>query len=264
MIPNEMTLKELIAQKTVLSTFVKTPHPHIIEVLSHCRLDCLIIDTEHTPHDKSTLDLCLLAAKATQQQALVRIADHSSAAIQNALDCGANGILVPHVQTPEQAQSIIERSYYGSTGRGFALATRAGGYGSARSIADHLEQENQNTCILAQIEDRLGLNNVDAIAALPQIDGLFIGQVDLAVSLGQRALGSSVVREAITKIIHAGKRFNKSIGIFLPSSDDINYWQKQGCSLFAIGSEHKQIVQGFKMLVDEYGAQSNPNIPQVS
>ena len=100
--------KQTLNGTQLLGTFVKTPHPHIIEVLALADLPFIVLDAEHAPFDRTTLDSCILAARANQLPCIVRVQDSQASTILNALDCGATGIQIPHVCTAEQAQKLVK------------------------------------------------------------------------------------------------------------------------------------------------------------
>ncbi|MGF1702852.1 aldolase/citrate lyase family protein [Photobacterium makurazakiensis] len=240
-----MNFPAKLKQANQIGTFVKTPHPHIIEVLALAELDFVILDAEHSPYDRATLDLCIMTARLSGLPALVRIPDSQPSTILNALDCGASGIQVPHVCTAEQAESIVKNSHYGEGGRGYAGSTRAANY-ATKPMAEHLAISKQTTTVVAQIEDPLGVDNCDEIAAVDGVDALFIGQVDLAVAYGAAAVSDEIVRQASLKIIAAAKRHGKPVGMFVANSGQISDWKEAGVSFFGVGSEHKMIIDGFK------------------
>lgn len=175
--------KQTLNGTQLLGTFVKTPHPHIIEVLALADLPFIVLDAEHAPFDRTTLDSCILAAKANQLPCIVRVQDSQASTILNALDCGATGIQIPHVCTAKQAQKLVKVSHYGEGGRGYAGSSRAAQY-ATKAMANHLSDSKNNTVVIAQIEDPEGVINAESIAAVEGVDALFIGQVDLAVSYG--------------------------------------------------------------------------------
>lgn len=239
-----MNFTSQLQKQNQLGTFVKTPHPHIIEVLALCNLDFLILDAEHSPYDRHSLDMCIMVARLSELPILVRIPDSQPSTILNALDCGATGIQVPHVCSAQQAQQIVKSSHYGEGGRGYAGSTRAARY-ATKPMADHLKFSQQQTTVVAQIEDPTGIENVEEIASVEGIDALFIGQVDLAVAYGAKSVQEPVVKNASLRAINAAKQYNKPIGMFVANASQIPEWQEAGVTFFAIGSEHKMIIDGF-------------------
>nr|WP_284676603.1 aldolase/citrate lyase family protein [Vibrio sinus] len=239
-----MSFSAKLHQSPLLGTFVKTPHPHVIEVLSHCSLDFLILDAEHAPFDRTSLDLCIMVAKLSDLPTLVRIPDNAPSTILNALDCGATGILVPHVCSAEQAKLIVKKSHFGAGGRGYAGSTRAASYIST-PMNEHLKNSSQHTTVVVQIEDIEGVDEVENIAAVDGIDALFIGQVDLAVAYGEASVNSESVRNASMKIIEVARRHNKPVGMFVSDANQVTFWKNLGVSFFGLASEHKMMIDGF-------------------
>ena len=99
--------ERLRAGDLLAGTWIKTPHPHAVEVLSLSSLDVLVLDAEHAPFDRATLDLCILAARAGGKTVLVRPQSASHEQILNALDCGANGVILPHIRSATEAQDAV-------------------------------------------------------------------------------------------------------------------------------------------------------------
>lgn len=237
--------KHILNNAELLGTFVKTPHPHIIEVLSLAELPFIVLDAEHAPFDRSTLDSCILAARANKLPCIVRVQDSQPSTILNALDCGATGIQIPHVCSAEQAENLVKMSHYGEGGRGYAGSSRAANY-ATKPMANHLKDSKSDTVVIAQIEDPEGVVNADSIARVEGIDALFIGQVDLAVSYGAESVNDECVREASIKIIKAAQQVNKPVGMFVANAQAARNWKELGVSFFCVGSEHKMIIDGFR------------------
>lgn len=239
-----MTFKQRIAARdAMLGTFVKTPHPHIVEVLASTGLDCLCLDAEHAPFDRRDLDLCILAARAASMPVIVRPPSSAHEQILNALDCGADGVLVPHVRSAEEAQAVVKASHYGAGGRGYAGSSRAAGYGSI-AIPDHLANSAARSIVIAQIEDLEALDEIDAIAAVKGIDALFIGRIDLTIALGCTDPDDPKVVEALDLIIAAAKNSGRPVGMFTSKPADAAMWRDKGVSLFLLGSDHGFLKSG--------------------
>lgn len=237
--------KNTLSNTELLGTFVKTPHPHIIEVLALAELPFVVLDAEHAPFDRTTLDSCILAARANQLPCVVRVQDSQPSTILNALDCGATGIQIPHVCGAEQAEKLVKMSHYGEGGRGYAGSSRAAKY-ATKPMASHLKDSQNNTVVIAQIEDPEGVVNAESIAKVEGIDALFIGQVDLAVSYGAESVNDECVREASIKIIKAAQQVNKPVGMFVANAQAARHWKELGVNFFCVGSEHKMIIDGFR------------------
>jgi 2-keto-3-deoxy-L-rhamnonate aldolase RhmA len=233
-----MSFKERIASgQFTLGTFLKTPSPILVEVLATCGLDCLCLDAEHAPFDRESLDACIFAARACDLPVLVRPPSVAPEQILNALDCGADGVLLPHIRSAAEAGEAARACAYGPGGRGYAGSSRAARYGQA-SMAEHMAASAARTTVIAQIEDVEALDELDAIAAVVGIDALFVGRIDLTVALGAASPDAPEVIGAVDRIVAAGRAAGRTVGMFVPRNDDVPEWRAKGASLFLQGSEH--------------------------
>lgn len=245
-----MTLKQRLAKRDrLIGTFVKTPSPIIIEVLSLTGLDCLCIDAEHAPFDRLAIDACIAAARAADKDVVVRIPALSPEHVLNALDCGATGIVAPHVRSAEEARELVRMSHYGAGGRGYAGSSRAAGY-TTRSMAAHKQASAGRTVVIAQIEDPEAIDVIDEIAAVDGIDALFVGRVDLTVAYGAESQDDPRVLAGVEAVCAAGLRHGRAVGMFLARIEDVPYWASRGASLFLLGSDHGFLLAGAADLLE--------------
>ena len=214
----------------------------ICEVLGRSDLDLVCIDAEHSPFDRKDVNDCVLALNHVGKPSLIRIPANRPEHILNALDCGATGILVPHVITGDDAHALAANAHFGS-GRGYAGSTRAAGYG-ARKMADHKAKSAETTTVVAQIEDAEALNNLDDILSTETIDAFFIGRADLSVSLGAESPNEPQVIEAVEMICRNGKEAGATIGMFTADLSELPKWRAAGASLFLLGSDHGFMLSG--------------------
>lgn len=232
--------KRLIDGDPLIGTFIKTPSPVVSEVLGLSDLDVVAIDSEHAPFGRVELDLCIAAFRAADMPCLVRVADDSPTAIRNALDCGATGIVVPHVTSAEQAVAVVKAAHFGEGGRGYAGSPRAAGYGT-KAMADHISESARQTVVILQIEDIAALNHVAQIAAVDGVDGLFVGRADLAVAM-QKNVSDKDVIATIQDICAAGQSEGTPVGMFTPQLDEIPDWREAGASLFLLSSDQSMLL----------------------
>jgi len=226
----------------LVGTFVKTPHPTVVEVMGHSGLDCVCLDAEHAPFDRAALDGALLAARVTGLPALVRIVRSEPTEVLGALDLGAVGVLVPHVTSADQAMLISRAARYGPGGLGYAGSTRAAGY-TTRAMSEIIARGNESAVVIAQIEDEAALGALDAILAVEGIDALFIGVMDLTVSLGAGAPSEPKVLDAVRTIITAARGASRPVGMFASDAQEARRWRREGVSLFLLGSDQQWILQ---------------------
>ncbi len=242
-----MSREKILGPGPRIGTFIKTASPQVVEVLGTTGLDYAVIDAEHAPFDRNVLDLMLMAGRAAGLPLVVRIPDTAPATILSVLDMGAAGILVPHVDSAEQAREIVARARYRGGVRGFSGSPRAGGYG-ALSMGAALDA-GDSTAILCQIESAEGLAAAAAIAAVPGVDALFIGRADLALALGLEDIRHAEVAEATLRIIKAACDAGKVASIFLPNTAEREQFAAAGATSFVIGADQSMLRQGAQAIV---------------
>lgn len=244
-----MTFRErLRAGELLAGTWVKTPHPHVVEVLGLSPLDVLVLDAEHAPFDRVSLDACIMAARAAGKPVLVRPASSSHEHILNALDCGADGVIVPHVRSANEAREIVRACHYVPGGRGFAGSTRAAGY-TTLGMAKHRDAARGVT-VIAQIEDAEAIDAIEEIAAVEGVDALFIGRADLTISYAVADPDDPIVVAAVERVCAAGKSAGRAVGMFLGRVGDVPLWRDKGASLFVLQSDQDFLLQGAGRLHD--------------
>ena len=255
--PHNNFRQKLLSGECLIGTFVKTPSMMVAEVLASTDLDTVCFDAEHSPFDRRDIDGCLLAFRALQKPSLVRVASSSPDHILNALDCGATGVVIPHVDSPEKALACATAARYGRVGRGYAGSTRSAGYGTA-SVADNISLNQSETTVVAQIEDLAALDHIEEISAQEGIDCLFIGMMDLTVALGATSSQQDIVIQAAEKVCAAARANNRRLGIFVPDVDSIPFWRERGVTFFLMSSDHSFIKQGANKLVADARGSFNP------
>ena len=238
--------KRLTDGEPLMGTFIKTPSSIVAEVLGLSDLDTIAIDSEHAPFGRVELDACIATLRAADMPSLVRLADDSSTQIRNALDCGASGIVVPHVTSAEQAAAIVKASHFGDRGRGYAGSPRAAGY-TTKSMADHLADSRERTAVIVQIEDIAALDNVAQIAAIDGVDCLFVGRVDLAVAMRKGVSDKDVIAK-VRDICAAARSEGTAVGMFTPDLAEIPEWREAGASLFLLSSDQSILLAGANRL----------------
>jgi staphyloferrin B biosynthesis citrate synthase len=231
--------QRFLAHEQLLGTFIKTPTSHSIEIIGGIGFDFVVIDEEHAPFDRVTIDMALLAARASGAAGIVRVAEPTPAKLLAVLDDGATGVLAPHVSSVAKARDIVAACRYRGGKRGFSNSPRAGGYGAV-GIWDHVDASDSSITVIAMIEDPEALDDIDAIVAVEGLDGFFIGRGDLTVALGAKGLADPAVRSAAEKIIKAAARVAKPVCIMVAGAPEAQEWLKLGVSAFIVSSD-----QGF-------------------
>ncbi|MEM6406853.1 MAG: aldolase/citrate lyase family protein [Pseudomonadota bacterium] len=233
----------MLAGETLVGTFLKTPAHEMIEVLAKSQLDFICLDAEHAPFDRERLDICLAVARALEMPTLVRVPVGAPVELLKALDSGATGIVVPHIDTADKAREIARAGRFGHGGRGYAGSTRWAGF-ATRPMAEVLQQSVDETLVIAQIEEPDGVEAADVIAAVEGIDGLFVGPADLAVCFGTTDQADPKVREAMQRTGEAAKAHGKAFMTFAGSAAQGPDLKALGVTMFFVASEHAFMLRG--------------------
>jgi len=233
--------QRLIAREPLIGTFLKTPTSHATEIISDTGFDFVVIDQEHATFDRTTSDIALLAARAAGVPALVRVPGPD--AILSVLDCGATGVLVPHVKSATYAREVAAMFRYRGGSRGFATSTRAGRY-TGVPMWRHIAEADAQMVFVAQIEDPVALDEIDAIAAVEGVDSLFIGRGDLTAAYGDESKDPPAVRKAVERISAAALKAGKSISVYVGNGTEAAWLKTLGASTFVLSSDQGFLRQG--------------------
>jgi 2-keto-3-deoxy-L-rhamnonate aldolase RhmA len=234
-----------------IGLFIRTPALQSVEIHANSGLDFVVLDAEHAAFGTGDLDRCILAGRSIDLPVLVRLRDPTPAAILQVLDMGAAGIILPHVGMAITARIALEACRYDNGSRGFSGQTRAAGYGDIAG-SEYRKKSDESIIVIAQIEDEEGFSNVAELAALDELDALFVGRADLAVSLGADNIDDDMIVEATRKILAAGKKSGMTTGIFLNSPDDVENYQQQGASLFIIATDQSLLIDAARSVTTEF------------
>lgn len=233
----------------LVGTWVKLPSPDVCELLASTELDLLCLDAEHAPFDRGTLDACLRVLRAADMPSLVRVPDSQPGLLQDALDQGASGIMMPHVCSGAQAAALVKRCHFGPDGRGYSGSTRAAGFGRI-GMADHLAVSREQTVVIAQLEDAVALDALDEITATVGLDALFVGRIDLTVSMGETDPAATRVVAACEQISAAARNAGTTLGMFVGDLRELPRWRKAGATLFLLESDQAMLLAGATSLLD--------------
>ena len=231
-------------------TFLKTPTTHATEILGIAGYNFVVVDQEHAPFGRESTDAVMLACRASGVAGIVRVPDSSASSILSVLDCGAAGVLVPHVDSPAKARDVVAACRYGGGHRGFSNTTRAGGFGEA-SIADHVANQDRDVCVIAMIEDPRALETIDEIVATEGLDGFFIGRGDLTVAYGAASPSADAVRDATDRIIAAARKAGKPVCALTGSREDARDLASKGVTGFMMASDQGFLRQAAKAALAE-------------
>ena len=225
--------------------------PISIEILADCGYDWLLLDMEHSPNDLSEVLSQLQAMKGGSATPIVRPPWNDMVTFKRLLDIGVQNLLVPYIQTAEEARLAVSYTRYPPHGvRGYAGAPRASNYGRVKDYA-HLNANE--LCLLLQVETLQGLENLEAIAQVDGVDGVFIGPGDLSAALGH--LGNPKhpdVLKAIDDAIARIKACGKAPGILTGDEALAKHYIAQGCLFVAVGADQNVLRDSATALLQKF------------
>ena len=221
------------------------------EVIAHSGFDWILLDTEHSPNELPDLLRQLHAMGRGTAMPVVRAAWNDPVLIKRVLDLGAQSILLPYVQTAEEAQRAVQSVRYPPVGiRGVSTGSRASQYGR---VKDYLRRADAEVCLIVQIETRAALEQLESIAAVEGIDGVFIGPADLAASLGhlgepQHPEVQAALREAAARLTRVGK----AAGILTVVEADARRYIEWGYRFVAVGVDTSLLAKSADALAKAF------------
>jgi 4-hydroxy-2-oxoheptanedioate aldolase len=229
--------KQAIARgKLQIGLWSQLAAPVAAEVLADAGFDFIVIDAEHAPNDVLSVLPQLQIIDRSPASAMVRMPWNDMVLTKRFLDIGAQTLLMPFIESAEQAQLAVSHVRYPPAGvRGVATMHRANRYGR---VADYLSAAEQQICLLAQVETRSALEELEEIAAVEGLDGVFIGPSDLAASMGHIGNpGHAEVREAILAVPERMRKAGKPAGILTPIVEQARRYIEAGYVYVAVGSD---------------------------
>jgi 4-hydroxy-2-oxoheptanedioate aldolase len=207
-----------------------------VEVLAGAGFDWLLLDTEHAPNDLPMVLSQLQATTGGTAHPIVRPPWNDTVVVKRYLDAGVQSFLIPYVQDEAEARAAVAATRYPPRGvRGFASASRASRYGR---IKDYYARAEEEICVLVQVETRHALGNLETIAAVDGVDGVFIGPGDLSADMGHlNQPGHPEVVAAIDDAIRRLKALGIAPGILTGDEALARRFIEQGCLFTAVGSD---------------------------
>lgn len=224
------------------------------EMAGRAGFDWALIDQEHGAGDSENLLSQLQALEATSAVGLVRIAWNEGPRFKQALDLGSSGIMVPYINNAEEARQAVAAMRYPPQGmRGAAKFQRAAGYG--QDFDAYFAEANANLLTIIQIETAAGVANVEEIAAVDGVDVLFVGPLDLSISMGiPQQNAHPDFRAAIHRVVAACRKSGKAVGTLIPSPDLLASTLEDGFTFVAIGSDGSLVAQGMRSIAAAFDA----------
>src|ERR1700733_4179121 len=240
--------KEMGAGKPKMGLFVNSHSPTVAEQLAHSGYDWLLVDSQHGPMGYETLSAMLAGIASGGAKSLVRVGSYSDrAGIQQSLDTGADGVLVPYINTADEARQAISCARYPTAGtRSVYFPQRSM---NKKGLLGYAGKWNENAIIALQVETADCIKNIDEIAAVPGLDLLFLGQNDLCMSMGlfekykfPDMYFSDELKAATDKLRAAAKKNNVILGLFLFGTSRVGEFLEKGFPLISVGNDLHHVL----------------------
>lgn len=230
MLKENLTKKRLAKGEIVYGTMLRMIRsPEVIPVLSKAGWDFVVVDNEHCPFDSETLAELFLVASYEPMTLLVRVPDKLYHQLAQPLDFGAGGLVVPRVETAEEASTIVQSTKYFPLGQRGASMTSIESRFPDYDTMEYLKWANQETLVVIQIESEAGVENAEEILSFEGIDAVMIGPFDLSQSMGiPGQMDNPRLKDACHRVIEACQHNNVAPGIHLQSYDAVRYWVDEG------------------------------------
>lgn len=216
----------------LLGTIASLASPEVIEILAGCGYDWLFLETEHAPN--GPLEVQRLVQAAGALPVLVRLPNHDEIHVKRALDAGAAGIIAPQVNTPAAAAHLVAAAKYPPQGGRGVGVSRANGYGY--EVGAHVARANAESLVVVQAEHVEAVRQIEAIAAVPGVDAIFVGPYDLSASMGLLGqLDHPDVLAAIARVVRAARAASLALGFFATNPAQVTPRIADGFTLVACG-----------------------------
>lgn len=246
-------------ERISVGTWVQINNPEVVEMAAISGFDFLILDMEHGNFDFPSLENLLRAAESHNVRPIVRVQENDPASIMKALDLGAKGVLIPQVATRQDAERAVQAAKYAPVGaRGACPFIRAGGHLITQWEA-HANQSNQQLQVIALVEGKEGIDNLEAIVATPGIDALMIGPFDLSVSLGiSGQVDHPLIDQKFDEAAALAHRYGKTLfGVDFQTDyegikNKLLRWRARGVTTIVSGADKAVILNGFNALVSVF------------
>lgn len=230
--------QKLRSRKPVFGAWTSLAHPSITEIFSRSGVDFTGIDIEHSTISQEQSQRIIAASQASGSLCLPRVASHNMEMIKRLLDSGADGLIVPMVNTVQEAEQLVSWCKYAPQGKRSFGVSRAQGYGF--DFDRYTRSWNKSSSLIVQIESAEGVSNIDEIVSLEGVDGVMVGPYDLSGSLGVPGqLNHPSVTRSCQTVVAACKKHGKACGTQLisPDSSSVKKALASGFTLIVLSSD---------------------------
>jgi 4-hydroxy-2-oxoheptanedioate aldolase len=240
--------KQLREGTPKMGLFINSHSPTVVEQLAHTGYDWLLVDTQHGPMDHEKLSTMICAIGSGGAKSMVRVAGyHDRGGIQQALDLGADGVLIPYINTADEARQAVSCARYPTAGtRSVYFPQRST---NKAGLLGYVGNANDNIIVALQVETASCIRNIAEIAAVPGVDILFLGQNDLCMSMGlyesyefPHMYTSPELGKATQELVEAARKNNVILGLFLFGTARVGEFLEKGFTFISIGNDLHHVL----------------------
>ncbi len=233
----------LAEDRPVLGTFAWSRSAAMVEAVGQLGFDYVVIDNEHSAISVEHTEHLIRAAETAGVVPIVRIAELSRAVITRALDSGAGGVIVPQIHSAQYARYAVEAAKYHPLGRRGMAQARAAGFGMTLG-QEYYEMANQETLLIIQVETREAVEHLPSILAVPGVDAILIGPMDLSQSLGYPGqMDLPAVQSVTERVIQQAREAQVPVGIYVPDAEKAKVWRDKGARLLLMSTDLHLMAQ---------------------
>jgi len=244
-------LEKLAASEAVYCAKASYADPEIVEMIGQAGFDCVWICQEHRRFDPSVVKSLILAGLKSGCDCMIRVKPRDHTDLAHLLEAGARGIMLPQVRDVDEVQRVVEMMKFPPEGRRGLDTIHADADMGAASLGDYVQHENKNTFLMVQIETPEVVPHIDAIAATPGVDMLFVGLGDLSASMGLLGqMNHPKLKEIVWQTGEACLKHGKAGAIICADPEEQSRLWNQGYRFFNLASDFRFIRKGFDEAIE--------------
>lgn len=249
---NNLLLDSIRDGQPVFGLFVSIPHPIIIEMIGHAEYDFVIIDCEHTTTSLEQVEEMIRAAELVGVTPLVRIGQLERTNVLRLLDSGAQGIVLPSVESLDQIEEAVQYMYYYPEGQRSLNSGRAGTFGKY-SLQEYVQQANEQIMLIPMIESSTGVERSLEIMSHPQVSFVLEGAADLSQSLGVPwQTDHPDVVAALEQVYEASRTADVPYATVARQEQDMQRWRERGVHIFVLGDDRNTAFRAYHTKRKQY------------
>jgi 4-hydroxy-2-oxoheptanedioate aldolase len=229
------TKTKLKAGETVIGCLTRSTEANLIEFLGYQGWDFVLFDSEHGYLQPADCENMVRALEKHDTTSIVRVTSNVPYIILRFMDTGVQGVMVPQVNSAQEAESAMQALKYAPRGKRGLAGVRAAGFMQEQTFTEYVERANAETLTILQVESQESVNNLEEILKVTDIDVLFVGRADLSQSLGYPGQAQHpTVQAAVDKILEVTLKTDVAVGMLVKNAEEARYWQERGVRLLAI------------------------------